>query len=596
MNNNEKIIIKQLINKFSKSDITLKKENIKFLNNLKKEKNSLFCNTEIFKNIINIFMQKNVNLYFEEGYQIADLLYKNNVSYIIEEDDLKNFYNIYEIVLTLIKNNSELSFYHNSTNKNYNYIKKINQIYHSFENKRLITNLLISNLINIKNEKELTKLTYIKDYIIKSKKYYNDEFNYSTNLYSFINRINGLSFDYINHSSNAEKIIDEYLNYDKKQAGIYDIDEEKIQEIEKTTNNLFDEFKKIQEYVNTKEVNLSTIKNEINDLLNDINSYKSKRYKIIKTPSFENTNPLFLTVKKYNQNFKIITTTTHWFNKEVIDLFGYEFIANSSELQQKYIEEFYNRNKINLYKKIIDINPEFWMYDELFQTHFEYLFENFSPEIIASKFVAREMQSFIYGLGKNKLLSLLKKIYEINPNFEIKYFIGKFIDSNFLNYINLEELANNNYDIQYTIYYFIDYDQIDKLKKILLTDSKFYEKFSQDNAYKYIKDYAEKEFLPLAIKNLSENEIIQLYEKEINSMIIDSLYYLKYWHDDPEITNNMFEFIDFYKSLSFEEKEELFEINLNDKEEAKKTMKRLGKNYQKKIEENIKRIKFVRCN
>ena len=79
-------------------------------------------------------------------------------------------------------------------------------------------------------------------------------------------------------------------------------------------------------------------------------------------------------------------------------------------------------------------------------------------------------------------------------------------------------------------------------------------------------------------------------------MIIDSLYYLKYWHDDPEITNNMFEFIDFYKSLSFEEKEELFAINLNDKEEAKKTMKKLGKNYQKKIEENIKRIKFVRCN
>lgn len=216
--------IKKFIKEINKSNIKNKKEIISYLNKIVKNNYiSIFYDINHLKNTIYLINNHN-SLPFNNIIKLAEKLYNEKILCNYTENDLKNFYNLLKNYLTII-NNQDFNIHE--------YLLTFTiDICNLFENKTLANSIInrISNL-KLENNPSLSLNDFysnIKNYIIKSRSYYVDEHQYYANILDFINSISKIK-------TNEEllDIINKKITIDEAKLGIYNIDDNKLKELEK---------------------------------------------------------------------------------------------------------------------------------------------------------------------------------------------------------------------------------------------------------------------------------------------------------------------------------------------------------------------------
>lgn len=335
--------------------------------------------------------------------------------------------------------------------------------------------------------------------------------------------------------------------------------------------NLTLKLENIQNNITKEENRYHNLKNEIFNMIN-----KTENYKNFKINELDDEKQLFINIKKHNQHFKIQTTSTFWFNKEVVELFGYEYIATTDKQQQETLEAFYNNDEIKAYKKMLTANPNFEIYYlDIVNYMKKELLYIFTPEFIATKF-DENIQKLCLNLIIKKRISIFQLIFFKNPNFKLYVDLSKFYKNEHFFEKNIFNLfVNSSRELQYAIKAFSDCDCFQKLLNILDINKNLSETFYNNIIYGEENSYASKTVQNVIITQLSIEDIIKLYSIEnINKNL------LKYcaFNDDPE------NLIDFYKELSEENKDIFIKQDFNDVKNTQKSLKKIikrGKNRYK---------------
>lgn len=598
MKYDQKILLKDLKNNLNISNYNFKKELTDYFSDLKKGKEELFCDINTLEHILKIIVQRNLN--FNDNIFIAKYLYQKNVTYIPEENELKNYLNMFDALSKIISQNDLLADSHLEST-----VENINQIYSLFENKNLVTNLFINKEIKFNIRNDIQKLLVLKYYIVNSKVYYSDEYCYISNLHSFITKLNNINFDSKLLQNQNTELINSQLNFDKKQAGIYDIDEESIKNslsnldlINKKIEELNNRLNNIDENSETIHEDIKNIKKDfLNDAKNLLENFKERKtFKITKSQNnnlnqfnidkknvgvnidsqfikkyeeiFESDFLMSLTeeeknfldklhlnnelplLKKalnyYKFNFNDINTEENWkvykkinrlFNKEEVDKIPFKQIKNllkgidGKEYLTRYIKE------------IIKINPYFQFYNENDFSYPEWInlktFELFDISTIA--FAADEKkQNLFSNFYLTDQLQKLKKILEANPNF-IDYTDNLHFLMIYNNVFTEEEVANFNKEQQLTFAEFTIYNKLDKLKKIFEIKPDFEVKFLTDYKYSlepnfYVEDFTESypktikfEFLSIEQKVKFKELIFENNEEDLIHIYESNKLYSMFW-------------------------------------------------------------------
>lgn len=488
--------IKELMHYVKNTNYKYKNEIIHYLTEILNNNYQLYCDIDTFKNILNIIILNNQNSDFLEANILAQHIYKTNVPLEPTDIDLKNFYNLYNV---LLKSN------YNTIFKSAEMFINISDIYNSFENKNLVLFLFerIGNIpspkININN-----CLDCIKDYVIKSRIYYTDEHAYLNviinllNSYFFNNEINSEDYE------KNKKLNIEQLRLDKKLAGIYDIDEEKIKELEEKIKILEDKIDKSSKDIFTLNKNSEVLKEN-----SDINFIKNI---YLFNKIFNSQEDILITkLQTINPEFKVFTNNKKWFTIYVINTFGFEFVANSNIYQQEFISYIVNNNLLEKWKELLIINPNFNFNENIFW------FKEDTIRILGIEYLANTSLNTqrVISEFSNMQLELLKKILSINPKFE--FYQYPFLEINYRliidNYVfdklGIEYIANASLEQILTVFafYHSNCDYLSKLEKILILNSKFSINFKSNIS-------PTDKSLTTFIKNNNETELIQFLSNE----------------------------------------------------------------------------------
>lgn len=380
-----------------------------------------------------------------------------------DEKELNNYFKLIDIYMYINK-------LHNQSLNNDTSSLLIN-VYNLFDDKKKSFQTL-SSVIDIitkfKIEKEdlLKYLANINQYLLLSRKYYSDEVIYLSRIIS--------QLENLRQSSTIDKLI----KYDEKLAGIYDIDEEKIKELETKIDELKNKFESIETNANKNMDTYKKIDGEIQQLLNDISKFKiektKKVFKIIELSEKVEKQRLLKLVQRYNKNFNFRTNDTSWFCKNVIDKLGVEYVANSKYYNNQYsISIAYQNNQIELLSQILKLNPSFIIYNSIILN--KEVMELFGIDTITKKFNDREMQDLISRLYEKKEIIFLKQLLDINPNFKFSDDLNWF-NKDVIDIFGIEFIAKNfNIHIQYFIYqnFYYGSNSYSLLKKINDINPKF---------------------------------------------------------------------------------------------------------------------------
>lgn len=492
------------LNNYNKNEI------INYLTKLKQHKTISFCNDSLLEEIIYIFSNdSNEKLMFTEFLNISQYMYRYNLVSENNELERNNYLELFKLVI-----NYYISIKKTQDNKDFKItnIEYISDIYNFFENKnnaKMIITKIIQNQIGSN-----TILKAIYSCMSKTYSYYTDEFTYTRIMFNIIDELSSLDVDNL-------KKIDDYihnqLNLTQKQAGIYDVDEEKIKELENKINELKNKLDGIEKNAEKNSDYYAQIELETKILLGDMEKFKTikppKSYKIVNKLE-ANRKKLLYNIKIRNNNFNLQTTDTRWFCKEVIDKLGIEYIANSNCRQQESIDIAYQNNQIETFCEILKINPKFILYIPiLFNNEF---IEVLGLNTIANVFTTCESQALIVKLYNNNEIAILKKILELNPNYNLsETYINEYIISKkVIEQFNIEYIANCSNKIKHTIFYFCMANELPKLVDIFKIKPNFYIDCELlKNNIKYFQSRIDEEICTL-IQNLNITEIIDFFDLE----------------------------------------------------------------------------------
>lgn len=575
--------------------------------------------------------------------------------------DYSNFNHIYKICAIDEDDEQDLNIFFKLIdvyfiiNETYNLINKestelIINAYNLFDDKKKTFKVLLSiiemmdqlkNQLKFDDDKLKNYLANIDQYLRSSRKYYNDEVIYLSRIMSslFILRKNN-SFNNL-------------IGYDEKTAGIYNVDEDKIKELEDKISELENKLESIEENANKNIETYNKIDEKAGNLLSDISKYqiedRKKTFKISNKNKTDEKERLLRLVRKHNINFQFHIDNENWFCKEVIDKLGIEYIADSFHSEQHSISIAYDNDQIDTLSQILKINNSFIVFDSIILN--QEIIELFGIDMIANTFYTSTMQDLISTLYEKKEINFLKKLLEINPHFKfyeitdwfnknvIDIFGIEFIAKNFSEYTqgfiywnfssvsyailkeindinpkfivdqllpelplvvvryiqNAKYLANLNIDKIKVIQYFNRFNHMYKLNNILMLDQNFtINDYIAENEEENITQ-KKQEIIKNIIKNLEPNAIIKMFEN-------DSINYKKLYNC-VVLTNDVKSFQNTFESLFYEMPEEYKDQILNldfidqdditklDSSKQKAVLKKLNtilRNY--KIQRNIKKL------
>lgn len=306
-------------------------------------------------------------------------------------------------------------------------------------------------------------LSNINQYLLLSRKYYNDEIIYLSRVISQL----------VNLRQSSS--INDLIKHDKKMAGIYDVDEEKINELEAKIVELKSKLESIEESANQNIDTYNKIDEKAQTLLNSISKFQigdTKRvFKVMGLNEKIEQQRLLNLVKKYNENFKFHITNTSWFCKDVIDKLGVEYIANSQFHIQASIWRAYDNKQIDILKQILKIDNSFIVYYPIILN--KEIIELFGVSTIANTFNNENLQELICKLYEKNEISFLKQLLNVNPNFKFNNYL-KWFNKDVIDIFGIEFIAKNfNIDIQKFISWNFSHDSYPLLKKINDINSKF---------------------------------------------------------------------------------------------------------------------------
>ncbi len=451
------------------------------------------------------------------------------------------------------------------------------------------SSLLISNSYNLFNDKKKTfqflnrlievitksdidkhklhKYVYkINEYLTESRKYYNDEVIYLSRLVSELEPI-----------LESTHLIDDLIKQDKKLAGIYDIDEERISKIEEVLNNfdkktntlnnkidnLFSNIDDMEEYVDNYS---AKIKKELLDCKKDILSEIKKAL----DDSMPNSNKKPKNKKKKvkaSNKISDYSEQNDFLHHEAINLLGADFSLEEYSI----FKRFYAANGTNILKKIIDNNHSFMVNFGFHLSHignflecdFLSIINNIGIAIFAN--LNRSQFECIFVLLDNKaLLDRMIQLLKLNPTFTVDYskiiWLLKWFDVDFL--ANADEKLQNTFDI--TSKY--DYDNLNRVLEINPNfrvyvedfDIKITEKigiktvaFSDEKRQKTINMFDDKKCLNKLLQILEIDENFNLYEInfDLTCECYHDLYNLcLFYHSPNHIASQICEY-DFLKRI-----------------------------------------------
>lgn len=441
-------------------------------------------------------VDKLLDITIENGHILGGILFIHEFS---------DFNNIYKGCAIDDKNEQELNNYFKLIDI-YMYINKLHNhsinsktssllinVYNLFDDKKKsfqTLSAMIDIITKFKIEKEhlLKYLANINQYLLSSRKYYSDEVIYLSRLISELEPI-----------LNSDDLIDDLIKQDKKIAGIYDIDEERIDNIEKKLNEFDKQIQNLDNKINSLLSSSDDIEKDINEysvkikkelieykkeILNEINpSYKkNNNQKVSKENEISNyslLNDFLLQLK--NKNIRIydsVVKANKWFySDEVINLFGANFLLNLNYYEYSILTEFYNANGLNILKKIIDYNNSFMENFSFYLLNFSYPsnffkcnFLSIINKISIKKFAnlnTNQLCCIFELVDNNALLNKMIQILQLNPKIAFNdYYIIELLEC-----FDAKFLANADSELQRT-FEILGYD-FDKLKEILEINPSF---------------------------------------------------------------------------------------------------------------------------
>lgn len=514
--------IKQIYNYVKSNNLLFNEDSINYLSDIIEGKQQIFCKIPLLKNIIDVTLScnkcmKNINYLF-----IARKLYCLNVSAIPMENELKDFFDIYRLVLEITSNDfinscllKDTKYIINSClMKDTEYIiENVNFVYNLFENKNLVK-IIFQEIDSLPiRELEIPKLlSHLKNYINKSRMYYNDELVYVSSINNFLDSIKF----HIEDNDKIQDLINKQLSFDKRLAGIYEVDEEKIKELEDKTNKLEDKLEGLRKNADKNSDSYKQIEEETKKLLGDISKVRTrttrKTFKIVDISEEIERKKLLRRVRRYNKEFRFNTNDTTWFCQEVIEKIGIEYVANNTEIfSQKSISIAYQNNKINELSQVLKLNPKFKLYNSILLNKEN--IELFGISLIATNFNDINAQNLVEQLCPNEII-LIKQILDINPYFDLSnHYFASYINRKIAEEFTVEYIAKCNDNQHYTILRFSKAKELSKLSSILKLNSNFY----IDNLNKkYIAPNCQliDEEIEFIIKNCDVLEIIELFNSE----------------------------------------------------------------------------------
>lgn len=539
--------VRELIQYTKNTNYKYKNQVLDYLNTILNGRCTLYCNIDVLKNIIDIAIFNQDSMEFYNCNKIAVYIYNKNVPIEPTKICLKDFYNLY---------NSLINFKFSDSGEYQPIVDTINDIYHSFENKELFFQLLkeVENIVEVPARKNY--LCCLDYYIEEARIFYHDEYAY---LKTLINLLYAYDDDY-NKNINLNH---EQIRLDKKLAGIYDIDEEKIKELETKIKLLEDMLEKSNKKINELNKKCDDLGNNnilnFNDNISLFNAIFNSQETILMTK--------FQTI---NNNFKIHTDDRLWLTNDVVNTFGLEYVANTNLDDQTFISYIVKNNLLEKWQELLKINSEL-----NFGTSY-FWFNNKTIDILGLDYLAhttKDTQEQISKYSKRRL-NLLKEIITINPKFQfynypyLNFYKRKIINYHTTKILGMDYIANVNKNQMLSIMTFYvakKPNMLLKLKEILTLEPNFAIMFDDFNFWG-MKN------LHYIINNSSREEIIKLLSDKkycrilthYNFNFIEELFFLSY-NSRTEMLSNSYNndnYCEDYKTLKKfvrkEKKEKLY--------------------------------------
>lgn len=507
----------------------------------------LFCDIDVLKNIIDIAIYNQNKSSFLDCINLSIQIYEENMPLEPTNDNLKDFYNFYNALINLnVSNFSEGK----------QTINTINNIYHSFENKNLFFRLLkeIENNTDIPKERKIY-LDCLDWYIEEARIYYHDE-------YAYLKTLSNLLYNYSDNFDENINLNLEQIRLDKKLAGIYDIDDGKIKELESKIKYLEDMLSKTDKGVNTLNKKYEDLSN------NGLPNFKDNI--ALFNEVFNNQETILTTkLQTINNHFKICTNDHSWLTNDVVNTFGLEYIANTNLNAQTFISYIVNNNLLGKWQELLKINPEL-----SFDTTYLW-FNNKTIDILGLDYLAhttKDTQQTISKYSKRRL-NLLKEIITINPNFQfynypyLNFYRRKIINYHTTKILGNDYIANTTKNQMLSIMTFYVAKKphmLLKLKDILTLEPNFaimvdgFESYQMKNL-RYIIDNSSREETIKLLSDKKYCEILLQYHFEF----IAELFFLSY-NSRTEMLSNSYNnnnYVENYKTLKkFVKKEKKWQL------------------------------------
>ncbi len=573
--------------KFIKSNKFLNNANkniiLNYLNNLKKNKIISFCNDKLLEEVIYTYINEAIKgLKFSDCINISEYLYRENVLDENSEIEINNYIGLFKLVskyYSLILEIHDGEIFHIVK------IDYINNIYNFFENANNAKLIIIKIIQNEIKSDIILKSIY--ECMKKTHRYYTDEYTFARVMINVIDELESLS---ISNSEEIENYIHNQIKLAKKQAGIYEVDEEKLQTLEEKIKELENKLDSIEKAAEKNSNNYAQIEVEAKTktILSDISNFK-----IIDISEEEQIKKLLQKAKIYYNHFKSGTNDTSWFCPYVIDKLGTEFVVNSPP---NFINYIYKKGLIDELSNILKINPHFYLENAGWFN--KEIIEMFGIKLIATQF-NESVQNFINCSFDETTYPSLKKIIEINPNFITQiatlerdaYVHAKMLDLEYIAYIDMNKVKTDEY--------FSKCNKISKLASISKINNTFFINDCIETTDEQSIVYLKKNTIESIINILNINEIIKMfdnnsinYKKLCNCLIIARSMNFSY----DSLTMSFLSLSDEYREQIFNipnlEQDDISNLDNIQKKEIIRELQRILNNYKKQTRR--KRLIFNR--
>lgn len=502
--NRFKNIIKYIKTKNPDSDL------IRILNIPKKTKTFSFCNDDILEELCYILL----NNIEDDSYYCTPLIEMSEKLYnkmIIDEDNAESVNNYLNLIKVITKNYDTTERFPPVSSIDIQSDIILNSyytIYSCFNNKNLAFQFIDYFTKNFRKE---ALIEFSNNYVKIARNYYSDEIMFYNTLIKLVDEMiksnNNNNNIPVFNMQKYNKIIIEQLNYDKKQAGIYDIDEEKIKKLENSLNIYTKKVNELINKVNNSEKSFindenlylkrknelnslyETIKKDLslcneqvkeivllqNDFVNTMQNYQidsKKENNYIKQPisieETKNNNKSSMSkVFELNPNFNVITSDSNWFCNETVNLLGAEYIANLNNFSDQVdIKNIYDSNLLYELKEILDINKNFkFLYDP------KHWFTKEKLKIMDKNIIAfsNKNNQYDFAILEIPKLKIYNELLKINKNFwyELFLYTNDFFNKENVDILGLTYLANCDKEKQEMIHFFHSNSNIKKLKRFI---------------------------------------------------------------------------------------------------------------------------------